>query len=288
MKLVRLHLELHWKPVPIEAARSFLDQSERLAPQDDRVWLGKANLAMRVGAYDEAAQWLAACLRRRPEDVPVWRARLDWAVATNRVPDAGDAMKHLPGQESSPAQVQRLTAWLAARRGDRGAERRALERLVAVDPADATAWDRLAELAVLEGQPARAAELRGKTAEIDQLTARYHKLSQRNQPTRDAAEMARLAEQLGLGFEARAFLTVAAAVDPGRDQLRHELAQREPRGRTVDVAARTLADVLAAELEATTTSSPLPTASSAAEGPAPVPIPRPRDPGRRERRNAPG
>jgi enediyne biosynthesis protein E4 len=287
INLVRAHIALRRSSDSIEMIRAALDQAAALAPEDDRVWLGKANLAIRLGSYDEAARWLAACLRRRPADVPVWRARLDWAVATNRVPEAREALEHLPAQESTPAQVQRLTAWLAARRGDRGGERRALERLIAVDPADATAWDRLVELAVQEGQHARVAELRGKKAEIDQLTARYHKLYQRNQPMRDAAEMAHLAEQLGLGFEARAFLTVAAAVGSGGDQLRRELAQRQPRGRTVPAAGRTLAEVLAAELEATAASSPFPTTSSAAEGP-PAPIPRPREPDRRERRNAPG
>src|SRR5262249_34680351 len=149
-----------------------------------------------------------------------WRARLNWAVATNRVSDATEALEHLPAQESTPAQVHRLTAWLAARRGDRGGERRALERLVAADPAELDAWERLAELAEQEGQPARAAELRGKKVEIDRLTARYQKLSQRNQPARDAAEMACLAERLGRWFEARAFLTVATTVDPDRDDLR--------------------------------------------------------------------
>jgi tetratricopeptide (TPR) repeat protein len=253
MNLVRLHLELQGKPVPVEAARSFLDQSERLAPQDDRVWLGKANLAIRVGAYEEAARWLGACLRRRPEDVPVWRARLNWAVATNRVSDAQEALEHLPAQESTPAQVHRLTAWMAARRGDRAGERRALERLVAVDPADLTAWDRLAERAEQEGQPARAAELRGQKAEIDRFTARYQKLSRRNQPARDAVELARLAERLGRWFEARAFLTVATAVDPDRDDLRRDLARlnARARARTRDRTPRTLAEVLAADRPAT-------------------------------------
>ena len=129
-----------------------------MAPDDDRVWLGKANLAIRAGSYDEAARWLDACLRRRPEDVPVWRARLDWAVATNRVAEAREAAEHLPAEESTPAQVHRLAAWFAARRGDVESERRALERLIAADPADFAALDRLAELADRDGQPDRAAE----------------------------------------------------------------------------------------------------------------------------------
>ena len=80
-----MHIELTLKPTPVETIRAFLDQAARLAPDDDRVWLGRANLAIRTGAYDEAERWLDACLRRRPDDVPVWRARLSWGIATNRI-----------------------------------------------------------------------------------------------------------------------------------------------------------------------------------------------------------
>ena len=78
----------------------------------------------------------------------------------------------------------------------------------------ATALARLAQLAEKEGQTDRIAELLGKKREIDRLKARYEKLHKRRQPVRDAAEMAQLAEQLGRGFEARAFLTLAISEDP--------------------------------------------------------------------------
>ena len=83
IKLVRQHIELTEKPIPVGNIRAFLDQAARLAPDDDRVWLGRANLAIRTGAFDEAQRWLDACLRLRPEDFPVWRARLSWGIATN-------------------------------------------------------------------------------------------------------------------------------------------------------------------------------------------------------------
>jgi enediyne biosynthesis protein E4 len=246
--LVRLHIELQRTTPPVEAIRSALDQAAQSAPEDDRIWLGKANLAIRIGSYDEAARWLDACLRRRPEDVPVWRARLDWAVATNRIAEAQEALKHLPVKESTPARVARLAAWLAARRGDVESERRALERLIDADPTDFKASDRLAQLAVREGHPERAVELRDKKAEIERLQARYLKLYVRNQSRRDAAEMAPLAEQLGRWFEARVFLTVAIAADQDRDDLQHELARLDRRSGTIGVPGRTLADLLAAEL----------------------------------------
>jgi thioredoxin-like negative regulator of GroEL len=191
--LVRLHIRLRRDPPPVEAIRAFLDRAARRAPDDDRVWLGKAILAIRTGSYAEAARWLDACQRRRPEDVPVWRARLDWARATNQLEAVRQAAEHLPGAGSSPALVPNLAAWLAARRGDVEAERRALERLLAADPTEFAAWDRLAELAVQAGQPECAAGLRRGKAEIQRLQTRYQELDRRNQPIRDAAELARLA-----------------------------------------------------------------------------------------------
>jgi predicted Zn-dependent protease len=256
IELVRMHIELRRTPVPVEVIRSDLDPAGRLNPQDDRIWLGKAHLAIRVGSYDEAARWLDACLRRRPADGPVWRARLDWAVATGRVAEAQEAMRHLPVAESPPALVPRLAAWLAARRGDRAAERRALERLIAADPTDSPAFDRLAELAARDGQAARAAELRRRKAEIDRLETRYQRLYLRNQPARDAAEMAPLAERLGRRFEAGAFLTVAIANDPDRDDLRRDLDRLERRARRLGRPGETLADALAAEPDLQPASSP--------------------------------
>jgi len=248
INLVRLQIEQQRTSTPVDAVRSFLDQAARSAAEDERIWLAKANLAIRAGSYDEAARWLDACLRRRIDDVPVWRARLNWATATGRVVEAREAMEHLPAAESTPAQVQKLAAWFAAQRGQAASERRALERLITADPADFTALDRLAELAVKDGQPERAVELRRKKIEIDRLQARYLKLHERYQPRRDAAEMARLAEQLGRRFEAKAFLTVAVAVNPDRTDLRSDLSRLDQRTDTIEVPGRTLADVLATEL----------------------------------------
>ena len=120
--LLRLHVAAGLGTASADAVRVFLDRAQRLDPRDDRVWLGKANLAVRQGAFDEAARWLEACLKRRPEDVPVWRARLNWALATNRDREAREAIGHLPAAESPPAEVHRLAAWFAAHRGDATAE----------------------------------------------------------------------------------------------------------------------------------------------------------------------
>ncbi len=248
--LVRLHIQLRRETPPVEAVRSFLDRVTRAAPDDDRGWLGKAKLAIRVGSYDEAARWLEACLRRRPDDIPVWRARLDWAMATQRVADVRQALGHLPVEESTSAEVERLTAWLAAHRGDLDSEQRALERLIAVEPTEFVAFDRLVAIAEKRGKADRAGELRRKKTEIDRLLARYEKLDKRNQTIRDAGEMANLAERLGRRFEAKVLLTIAIATEPNQRHVREQLVGSSQDDSSNHVPAGTLADLLAKELDA--------------------------------------
>ncbi len=246
---VRMHIELALKPNPVEQVRAYLEQAYRMAPDDDRVWLGRANLAIRTGDYPEATRWLDACLNRRPQDIPVWTARLRLGIASNRTELVRQAISRLPVDDTSPnPEVYRLGAWFCARRGDNESERQELERLVAVDPADLAALLRLAQLTEIAGQSTRAGELRGKKAEIETLRARYEKLFDRNQPIRDAEEMARIAERLGRTFEARAFLTVELSEDKDRDDLRQELKRLSRRSPASPARGRTLAEVLVQEL----------------------------------------
>jgi tetratricopeptide (TPR) repeat protein len=222
---LRWYIQLRPNPIPDETVRATLEQAGQVAPDDDRIWLWKANRAIRTKSYDEAARWLDRCLERRPQDVAVWQARLDWAVATHRVAVAREALKHLPAAESNPAQVEKLAAWFAAQRGDDETERKSLEHLIAADPTDFAALDRLVELHLKNGQSDVAAALRRQKDKIAGLQARYDKLFKRHQPRRDAAEMARIAEQLGRRFEARAFLTIALGASPDRADLRRDLAR---------------------------------------------------------------
>jgi tetratricopeptide (TPR) repeat protein len=236
------------KPNSVENIRAHLDHASRLAPEDDCVWLGRANLAIRTGDYDEAKRWLDACLERRPEDRAVWFARLNWGMAANRIDVVRQALTYLAAAEPTPAQLHRLGAWLSSHRGDTESERRELQRLIAVDPGDVTALLRLARLAVKAGQLTLAAELGRRRAEIERFRARFEKLYDRQQPVRDAVEMARLAEQLGRTFEARAFLALAILEDPERDDLRRDLARLSQGPLPVTGRRQTLADVLAREL----------------------------------------
>jgi tetratricopeptide (TPR) repeat protein len=242
--LVRLHIMLRLEPITSDAIRAMLDRATRLEPEDDRVWLMRANLAIATCSYDDAAQWLLACLRRHPEDVAVWRAKLKWAMAANQIEAVFDAARHLPAAESTPAELHRLSAWLAAQRGDSQWERLELERLLTVDPADFSAWNRLEELAQRSGEPELAVGIKRKKTDLRQLHGRYRKLFRRNQPARDAVEMARLASQLGQHFVTRAFLALALEERPERSDLRDELARLKERDRAETPPAGTLAEIL--------------------------------------------
>jgi enediyne biosynthesis protein E4 len=217
--------DLHFSPAPVETVRAKLERAASRAPDDDRVWLGRANLAIRIGAYDEAQKWLDAGQARRPDDTPLWRARLEFGMATDRTDVVEQAMTHLPALESKPAQLHRVKAWLARRHGDVTGERRELAMLIAADPADTKALGRLAELAKGDGQAAQAGELLRQKAEVEQMLARYRKLHERRQPIRDAKELARLSEKIGRRFEARAYLTIALEDDPDREDLRQHLRE---------------------------------------------------------------
>ena len=59
----------YWKldtdPIPQWRSRPAAEPQEK-APNDDRAWLPRANLATRSGRFDEAAKWLDECEKARP------------------------------------------------------------------------------------------------------------------------------------------------------------------------------------------------------------------------------
>jgi thioredoxin-like negative regulator of GroEL len=244
VNLARLHMELSWEIPPVDAVRAYLDQVGQAALDDDRIWLGKANLAIRAGSYDEAAHAIDACLRLRPDDPPVWRARLDWAMRTKRLADARTALKHLPAQSATPAEIHRLSAWLAAACGDIERETRELATGVAESPEDFEALERLERLERGKGSGTIGVDWPRRRAQIERDQSRYRELYRRNQPARDAEEMARLAERLGHRFEATVFLTAALADEPDRDDLREAKNRLEKAARDPDGAGKTLSDRL--------------------------------------------
>ncbi len=218
-------LRKHWQ---IDELRSFpagalqfrLEEAGRKAPDDDRVWLGRASVALWTAKFDEADAWLKKCLSRRPDDPAVWHARLEWATASDRLAEAVEAMDHIPLNEVGPDRLLRIRVWLAARRNDLNAEREALTKLLVLVPGDTKAVARLTELAVRAGHPDQAAQLRRRQKELDQATEKYRKLLNAGVPTGNYDELGRLAEALGRWFEARGWWQLA-----GRDAIHADQAR---------------------------------------------------------------
>jgi tetratricopeptide (TPR) repeat protein len=232
-------------PYPIERSRRELERARAAAPDDDRVWLALADLATRTGRFEEAEAWLTRCEQARPDDPVVWRARLDWAQAADRPDEAVRAVHHLPVSLFTRPRAVELRAWMAARRGDRGEERAALELKLALEPGDSAAVERLADLAAQDGDRERLASLRRQKAAIDAARVRYQSLVRIPDLTTHIPELARAAEASGRRFDAKAWWALAARRDRSITAEAHaalaRLATAEP---APEHGERTLADLL--------------------------------------------
>jgi enediyne biosynthesis protein E4 len=247
INLVLEHVDLTLKVLPLDTTRGFLDRVAKLAPDDDRIWLGRANLAIRTGDENGAKAWLDACQSRRPDDIAVWRARLDWGMATEQVDVVERTVSRLPDQQLKPARDHQVRAWLAGRRGDAGTERAQLELLVDVEPANSAALRRLAELAKKEGNSQQSADYERRKVAIERIFARYRQLHERKQPIRHARELTQLAETLGRHFESRAFRTIAISNAANRkiranrsDSVSLDVSRLDPRALRTRILPRAL------------------------------------------------
>ena len=193
-------------PMPVEAIRGALDKADG---EDDRVWLGRANLDILTGRFADAAGWLDRALERRPADAAVWRAKLALAMVAGDVPGVHAAAEHLPAGSFEPAGIRSLRAWLAARLESPDDERRELAALIRDDPGNAPALERLAVLTFEAGQPRESEELRRRKAEIDRAHDRRRKLLLAADASTPAEELARLTRTLGREFDARAWSLLA-------------------------------------------------------------------------------
>jgi tetratricopeptide (TPR) repeat protein len=214
-------------PVPIEKIRPALEKAAGKSPDDDRIWLGRANLALRTGEFTDARRWLDDCLRQRPRDAPVWNSRLELAIATGDVAGAREALGQLRPGDVPPEEVLALRAWFAAQAGDPAREREALSELLEIVPGRVQAVERLAELELLAHRSEHAARLRARKAELDKAKIRYEMLVTKPsaEAVRHCVEMARLAEVLGRSFEARSLWSVAL------ERLPNDREAREARSR---------------------------------------------------------
>ena len=146
-------------------------------------------------------------------------------MGTEDVDQVREALGHLPAKRFSPARIEALRAWMAARRGDAAAERQALDSWSGSTPATeprgsvspCLRWR-------LAGERTRAACGRRKAA-IDEARQRYKDLYNDNHFAQDSAELARQAEALGGRFEAIGFLTWLARHEPFNQDARDALAR---------------------------------------------------------------
>jgi thioredoxin-like negative regulator of GroEL len=234
--LRRLYLVDHGA-FPIDYVRGALESGD---PQDDRVWLGKAHLAAWCGELEEAQRWLTACSRRQPFDQAVWRARVELARATGDLETVRQAGSHVPLVALEPSDIDELRAWLAARQGEVDLERVSLRALVAEEPGNIAAWDRLAELSVLAGHKAEAEASHKKKEEFNRLREEYKSLIGRDDRAGHSGELAILAEKLGRRIEARGWSLIAA----GRGG-KEPLVSADDRARLAARSGRMLGLVLA-------------------------------------------
>jgi predicted Zn-dependent protease len=174
----------------------------RGGPEDDRVALSLANITIWQGRFDEAARRLDTCAERRPLDQAAWLAKLSLATASGDVNGTRRAVEHLQAAWFLLFEVLRLRAWFAAFRGDEEVERQLLRALLAEEPGNTTAWARLAELALKSGRCSDAATFRQKQMEATARRERHTHLLMGDDRSRHAAELARLARELGRPIEA--------------------------------------------------------------------------------------
>jgi hypothetical protein len=233
--------------VPYDGLKGALEKAGQLAPQDVRVQLGKARLAIQAGRWDEAALWLRLCREARA-DAPLWRAWLEWARGSGQPAEALEAARQLGPGPLEPGERLELRAWLEQQRGETGAESTALESWLQIEPTATRALERLAELAHRAGRHDRVAEFRRRKAEVERAMEAYRDRLWSDEPLRTAADRAglgRMAEAAGHPREAHALFAWALKADPGEPSAREGLAR-------LDRAKAREQDALSAEAEAWT------------------------------------
>ncbi|WP_197446354.1 CRTAC1 family protein [Tautonia plasticadhaerens] len=192
---------LRYETFPIEKVGALLGRANRDAPEDDRVWLGLAHLAILGGRIDDADGWLRRCLGRRPADPAVWRIRLDWALMKADPAAALAAIEHLDDSMLAPADVLELASWFALQRGDDRRRREAIVGALRHDPSRAALLEQLAFLETRRGAGDRASELRARKSGWERDFKEYERLLFDDEPLAHAPELARLALALGWSFE---------------------------------------------------------------------------------------
>ena len=212
--------------IPIELCKNEFAKAEKNAPDDDRVWLGRANLATWSGRFDEAETWLKKCLDRRPDDPAVWSAKLFRAQAAGDLDAAWYALEHL--HENEISDLISLRAWLSGQAGQVKEERAALEEHVAACPWDIKAFERIVELS---GNESEGLAVRKRKAIATAAYYKYDQLVNDMAPERRTAELAKAAESLKRYTEALGWWTLFLKAKPNNAHARSAISRLEPLAR---------------------------------------------------------
>jgi tetratricopeptide (TPR) repeat protein len=212
--VVKQLYRLDTSPLPLALVTSALEKAD---PNDDRVSLGKANLAIRTGQFDTASKELDACLTARPADPVVWRAKLDLALARGDLAATWTALEKLPATALSEIELAKLRAWLAEHQEEPTRERAELLKVAELEPGDTTTLERLATLANNAGDKEGYARFRARQSEMAAAKEEYKNLLRRDS-IGDPAQLARLAKILGRATEANGWSAIrdGKATDPGK------------------------------------------------------------------------
>jgi tetratricopeptide (TPR) repeat protein len=192
--------------IPTEGMRTYVENSLRQAPDDVRVWQAKAHFCTQIGEFAEAEKWLIAAEKRLTSDKPYWRTRLEWALAADRPDQVADCLTHLP---ADPLEVERITAWFAARQGDPSTEIKALKQSIDLRPGQLVVLSRLAELATLQGRSDDASQYRANHARVNAASQRYRDLISKPDAKTHAIELSQLAAGLGMAIESSQWAIIA-------------------------------------------------------------------------------
>ncbi len=198
--LVRKLAAQETMPLPILNIRQSLENNPY---NDDRVWLGRANLAAKTGQLEVAGKLIDYCLEKRPNDPVVWRAALELAQMAGDPGRVWRALEHLRFDGLTRAELARIRVWLLSRQGESASERVALSAMIEEQPGETAALDRLAALAAQAGDDREVSRIRAKISEVTAGKERYQALIKDDSAASDTAELARLAQYLGRGAEAR-------------------------------------------------------------------------------------
>ncbi len=139
-----------------------------------------------------------------------------------------------------------LRAWMAGRAGDLQTERSCLKELIALEPTNGRAMERLADLVAQSGELELLDELRNRKAAIDRERFNYKQMINRPELAPLAAQLARAGEAIGRRFDARTWWRLAVQQDRSLEAeataAEARLVKAEPPPLTGD---GTIADLLA-------------------------------------------